>query len=163
MLCECCQEREANIHLTQVVDGKAKELHLCEGCAEEHGLNIQNAMSLPEMLLGMGAPSSESGGPDKRCEQCHLRQSDYKKTARLGCPACYTAFGEELAPMLAAMHKGTRHLGKVPAGAPPAEAGDRGDAATRLAALRKELEAAIRAENYEEAARVRDRILEAGG
>ena len=53
MLCECCQEHEATIHLTQVVNGQSKELHLCEECAEQSGLNLQGVMSLPEVLFGI--------------------------------------------------------------------------------------------------------------
>jgi protein arginine kinase activator len=55
MQCECCQEHEATIHLTQVLNGESRELHLCEECAEEHGLNVQGAMSVPELLFGMAS------------------------------------------------------------------------------------------------------------
>jgi protein arginine kinase activator len=147
MLCECCQEQEATIHVTQVADGKARELHLCAACAEEHGLDLQQAMSLPEMLLGVAASVREPGGPDKTCPHCHLRQSDFKKSGRLGCPRCYETFAEELAPMLASMHRGQRHAGKTPG---------------RQAGLQRQLDAAVQAENYEEAARLRDRLKEQG-
>ena len=158
MLCECCQEHEATIHLTQVINGKSRELHFCEACAEQSGLNVEGVMSLPEILFGMGTPQPEGEGQDKSCPHCHLRKIDFKKTARLGCPRCYESFAEELTPMLSAMHKGTQHVGKVPA---QARAGM--EASAKLADLQKQLADAVKAENYEEAARLRDRLREAGG
>ena len=158
MLCECCQEHEATIHLTQVVNGQSKELHLCEECAEQSGLNLQGVMSLPEILFGLGGQPAERGGQDKTCPHCHFRRNDFKKTARLGCPRCYETFVEELAPMLSAMHKGPQHVGKAPARARTAT-----DNTAQQAALQKQLAEAVKAENYEEAARLRDLIRETGG
>lgn len=161
MRCECCQQHEATIHLTQMIDGQSRELHLCEDCAEESGLNVQGVMSIPEILFGMGsAPEADGEGgksSGKSCPHCHMRACDFKKTGRLGCPRCYETFSAELGPMLAAMHKGSRHAGKVPASL---KEGLEKDAL--LAGLRKQLEDAIRKEQYEEAARLRDRIREAG-
>ncbi len=158
MLCECCQQHEATIHVTQVVNGKSRELHLCEHCAEESGLNVQNVMSLPEVLFGMaGGPEEDKEAAARSCPGCHLRGGDFRKTGRLGCPQCYRTFAKELAPMLAAMHKGSRHAGKVPVhneGAVPVGYDDERDE------LRRQLAEAIRDERFEEAARLRDRIRE---
>jgi protein arginine kinase activator len=143
-----------------MVDGQSRELHLCEDCAEESGLNLQGVMSIPEILFGMGTPEASGEGgkaSGKSCPQCHMRGCDFKKTGRLGCPSCYKTFEGELGPMLAAMHKGGRHTGKVPAAL---RAGLEKD--SLVAQLRQQLEAAIRSEQYEEAARLRDRIREAG-
>ena len=161
MLCECCQQHEATIHLTQMVNGQTRELHLCEDCAEESGLNVQNVMSIPEILFGMGSPGSaasddDKAGAGKSCPHCHLRGRDFKKHARLGCPRCYEVFESELAPMLAAMHKGTRHAGKVPVSRRAGE-----EKSLRIQALKLQLDAAVRAEKYEEAARLRDQLKEA--
>lgn len=161
MLCECCQQHEATIHLTQMIDGQSRELHLCEDCAEESGLNVQSVMSIPEILFGMGTTAeadSEGGKPSgKSCPHCHMRGVDFKKTGRLGCPRCYETFEAELGPMLAAMHKGSRHAGKVPVSRKEQLEKD-----SLVAQLRKQLREAIRLEHYEEAARLRDRIREAG-
>jgi protein arginine kinase activator len=157
MLCECCQQHEATIHVTQVSGGKSRELHLCESCAEESGLNVQNVMALPEVLFGMaGAAEEDQEAAARSCPHCHMRGADFKKTGRLGCPQCYRTFARELAPMLAAMHKGPRHVGKTPAhgGTLPEAAGE------PLDALRRLLADAVRDERFEEAARLRDRIRE---
>ena len=158
MLCECCQQHDATIHVTQVTDGKSRELHLCEHCAEESGLNVQNVMSLPEMLFGMaGVAEEDKESAARSCPGCHLRGADLKKTGRLGCPQCYRTFAKELAPMLAAMHKGVHHAGKSPA---HGAAGVSAVAPEGLDDLRRQLVEAVRAERFEEAARLRDRIRE---
>lgn len=161
MQCEHCQQHEATIHLTQMSDGQSRELHLCEECAEESGLNVQSVMSIPEILFGMGASGEADSGDGKlsgkSCPQCHMRGCDFKKTGRLGCPSCYETFSSELGPMLAAMHKGGRHTGKTP------ESQSQGlEKEARLVQLQKQLQKAIRNEHYEEAALLRDQIREAG-
>jgi protein arginine kinase activator len=177
MLCECCQEQDASIHVTQVVNGESREVHLCESCAEEHGLNVQGAMSVPELLFGMTQGRTDAAAPSKACPHCHLRQTDYKKRGRLGCPACYETFAEELAPMLASMHHAVEHKGKVPkrhpaaaAAAGPAAAPDAAPAHGAAAPapgseredLLRQMEIALKAEDYETAAKLRDRLKELG-
>ena len=159
MLCEYCQQHEATIHLSQMVNGQTRELHVCEECAEESGMNVQSVMSIPEVLFGMGQdiPKLPDEGPAgaKSCPHCHMRARDFKKHARLGCSRCYETFEAELSPMLAAMHKGVRHVGKVPASL--RKGVERGILVVHLKA---QLDAAVKAENYEEAARLRDQLRE---
>lgn len=156
MLCDSCHQRESSIHVTQVVEGNSRELHLCSECAEESGLNVKNVMSIPEMLFGMAGGDDTSEMLKRTCPHCHLRGSDFRKGGRLGCPRCYEAFREDLRPMLSAMHKGMVHKGKVPRGERRVM-----DAVSRVEELRRALDAAIKREDYEEAARLRDRIREA--
>jgi protein arginine kinase activator len=159
MLCECCQKNDATIHVTQLVNNQSRELHLCEGCAEESGMNVQNVMSIPEILFGLGASETKEEGQASTtsCAHCHMRGCDFKKTARLGCPHCYEAFAEELGPMLAAMHKGVKHIGKIPEYLKQSL-----EKNALCEDLQRKLEGAIRDEKYEEAALLRDRIREAG-
>jgi len=176
MKCQACASNPATVHLTQVMDGKVREIHLCESCAEQGGVNLQNALSLSELLLKIGAPEEGPAVPDgqeRSCPGCHMRRSDFKKSSRLGCADCYTAFAADLAPLIASMHKGDRHLGKVPPGGasvsppppvavPPPESAPAPVPAPpvgpSLEQLQKQLAEAIAAERYEEAARWRDQI-----
>lgn len=154
MLCELCQEHEAAVHLTQVIDGDAKKIHLCQQCAAQSGLNIDSALSLTDVLFGMGAPDEEdAGGPEKTCRACHMRRADFRKTSRLGCPSCYETFAEELNPVLTGMHHGPAHTGKFPQGTACTPADSRA-----VAELQSRLERAVENEQYEEAARLRDLI-----
>ena len=154
MICEICKEREATVHLTQVVDGSIKKLHLCEDCASKSGFGSQGPLSITDILLGMGVEKEPaSTAVERSCPRCHMRRTDFKKTGRFGCPSCYEAFAEELPPLLKAMHRSEQHVGKVPAAERPLV-----EASTELTALQQALDTAIGAENYEEAAKLRDRI-----
>jgi protein arginine kinase activator len=154
MKCDVCGESDATVHLTQMVNGAVKKLHLCEECAEQSGINISGPLSLTDVLFGMGAQSDgDLTAQEKSCKRCHMTKADFKKTSRLGCPECYEAFSDELAPLLAAMHKGSQHAGKTPSG-------EIMDAQTfsEIETMQKQLKEAVAAEQYEEAARLRDLI-----
>ena len=84
-----------------------------------------------------------------------MRRADFKKLGRLGCVKCYEVFSDELVPLIKAMHRGEQHVGKI-----PACESLRAQVSVEIAALQKALSQAISTENYEEAARIRDRIEE---
>ena len=151
MQCEICKEKQATVHFKQVCDGSARDLYICGACAAKKGFDVSAPMGLTDFLFGLGAPKDTEKAPavDKACPACHMRRSDFRKTSRLGCPSCYDTFAEELDPMLDDMHHGRVHVGKVPVGATPL---------SRVAALRKSLAAVVAAQNFEEAARLRDLI-----
>lgn len=154
MLCERCKEKEATVHLTQVIDGAIKKLHLCEECATKSGFDVQGPISITDILLGMGVQKEGVGtGTERVCPRCHMRRTDFKKTGRFGCAECYTAFAEELPPLLKAMHRADHHEGKI-----PQRESERVRASAELAALQKNMEKAIASEHFEEAARLRDQI-----
>jgi protein arginine kinase activator len=91
-----------------------------------------------------------------KCSRCGFTQADFKKAGRLGCPECYQTFSEALGGLLKTMHKGTHHVGKVP------EAFRQGrDLSDRVKELQEKLNKAITAEDFEEAALLRDEIKQA--
>ncbi len=79
---------------------------------------------------------------------------EFRAQGRLGCPHDYTVFRVGLEPLLQRIHRATRHVGKAPRRVVPAERH-----AERVE-LRRRLQAAIEAEAYEEAARLRDLLRE---
>ncbi len=154
MLCDVCEEKEATVHLTQVVNDTVKKINLCEKCAAESGLDVNNPLDFTDVLLGLGSQNeSDPEVNNKTCPACRMCFSDFRKTSRLGCQTCYIAFSEELKPLIEAMHKGKQHEGKV-----PVKGSDKMGTATSLLTMRKALADAIASENYEEAARIRDEI-----
>lgn len=155
MLCMVCKEKEAKVHVTQIVGDKMQKVDLCEDCAGKKGVNDPAGFSLADLLLGLGASQEmeQAGGAELRCPNCGFTQADFKKAGRLGCPECYSAFAEGLEGLLKTMHKGTRHVGKIP----EAHAQSR-DIAEKLKSLQKKLDKAITDENFELAALVRDEI-----
>ncbi|HMP95520.1 MAG TPA: UvrB/UvrC motif-containing protein [Kiritimatiellia bacterium] len=156
MLCEICKTEEATVHLTQVIDGSIKKLHLCEQCAQSNGFDLQGPISITDILLGMGGKREETAKPvvERSCPRCHMRRTDFKKTGRFGCAQCYETFAEDLPPLLKAMHRNDRHIGKV-----PIREADRLNAMNELNQLQADLEQAISNENYETAATLRDQIM----
>ena len=156
MLCCVCKAKEATVHLTQIAGEKMQKVDLCEECAKSKGVNDPTGFSLADLLLGLGASQEiehAGGGTELRCPRCGFSQADFKKAGRLGCPVCYKTFAEALDGLLKTMHKGTRHVGKVP------EALRQGrDLSDRLKTLQKKLTKAIEAEDFEQAAVLRDEI-----
>jgi protein arginine kinase activator len=158
MLCTICKEKPATVHLTQIVGDKMQKLDLCEDCAKTKGINDPTSFGLADLdlVLGLGASQQleqSAGGVELKCPRCGFTQADFKKSGRLGCPECYATFAEGLAGLLKTMHKGTRHIGK----APEALRATR-ENADRMKTLQLKLAKAIRDENYEQAAQVRDEI-----
>ena len=87
------------------------------------------------------------------CHSSGISHTYFKKTGRFGCAHCYEVFSEGLENLLEAMHKNTKHHGKVPQHYEATKA-----LHDQLVDLRNNLEASVAAENYEEAARLRDTI-----
>lgn len=156
MNCDVCKSNEATVFLTQIVQGKMQKANLCEGCASNKGVTDPTGFALADLLAGIGAEQrqeSETVPGEKSCPSCGFTQSDFKKTGRLGCSDCFKVFGPGLESLLKAMHKGTRHVGKIPSRAEKSQA-----ALGQLTDLQAQLDTAISEERYEDAAALRDRI-----
>ncbi|MDD4737020.1 MAG: UvrB/UvrC motif-containing protein [Kiritimatiellae bacterium] len=157
MLCDKCQKAPAAVHLTQVVDGQVKKIHLCEACAAKSGIDLQKTMSVTDVLMGLDHLVPETGTEktetDSLCPECGISRAEYKRRGRLGCAACYEAFSDDLIPMIRAVHHHLQHGGKKPhAHAVPVEEADfSGD-------LKAALAKAVEAEDYETAAHLRDQM-----
>ena len=155
MLCCICKEKEAKVHLTQIVGDKMQKVDLCEGCAAQKGVNDPAGFSLADLLLGLGASQEmeQASGGELRCPTCGFTQADFKKAGRLGCSECYHTFSEGLEGLLKTMHKGTKHVGKVPQTQQQAR-----ELSEKLKSLQKKLDKAVADENFEQAAQMRDEI-----
>ncbi len=155
-LCQYCGKREAKIHFTEIKDGKQTEMHICEHCAHEKNVALAFPSLLSHIVKGPGAVSpSESDAVPKTCPKCGLSYADFKSKGRLGCPDCYSSFAAVLVPLLEKVHGAARHGGSTPQRL-------RGMITANQEAreLRKELDEAIEAEEYERAAGLRDQIRE---
>ena len=156
MQCCVCKEKEAKVHLTQIVGDKMQKVDLCEECAKQKGVNDPAGFSLADLLLGLGASQEMeqvAGSGDLKCPHCGFTQADFKKAGRLGCSECYNTFAEGLEGLLKSMHKGIKHLGKVPQSLQQGR-----DLSEKLKSLQKKLDKAVADEDFETAAVVRDEI-----
>jgi protein arginine kinase activator len=165
MLCEICQENPASVYVTDLVyeeDAPHGELgtpnlqQICATCAAElelpHGqLPGQSKAVLFKLLQKTAKRSQKAAGPS--CGTCGLGLQEFRAQGRLGCADCYAAFGPHLGPLLLRMHQATQHKGRVP-GLDQASL----DRAQRIEQLREQMDLAIREEDYEGAARLRDEL-----
>jgi len=166
MKCDRC-ERPAVVHELTVRNGVKSEVHLCEECARDLGIVVPANQPIEQILtqfvVGEGAAGPAGGPPAKtrsprprgrRCETCGMGLTEFRRTGILGCPDCYTAFGDALAGVIErAQAGGTSHVGKA-----PRRTGGSIDRQLLVRRLLTDLEAAVSAEQFERAAELRDRL-----
>ena len=157
MKCQFCS-KPATVHLTNLENNQKKELHLCQGCAESHQLIKQKELNLPailQTLIGQHVGPLTDELARLACPACGIRYMEFRAAGRLGCPHDYSVFRAGLEPLLQRIHRACRHAGKRPrrgAASPERQA--------ELVELHRRLRAAVEAEAYEEAARIRDILRE---
>lgn len=155
--CQVCS-KPATVHLTQIVNNKIHKVDLCEECAQAKGVTDPNGFSLADLLVKAAASPVETVAQQFTCESCGFTQANFKKIGRLGCPACWTRFRDQLEPLLGTMHRGLHHTGKA-----PARLLARQKVRDHLHRLKSQLQEAISTERYEDAARYRDEISQIQG
>lgn len=157
MVCDTCGERDALVHLTQIVEGAVSQVHLCEQCAAARG--IETTVAAPKHPLGdflqaVQQQAEQLPGDAARCSTCGTSLRDFRASGRLGCAQCYGAFEQSLRELLRRVHGGTRHEGWRHEPEDPALHVRE----TTLTDLRGRLKRAVDGEDFEEAATLRDRI-----
>ncbi len=157
--CEKC-DREATVHLTEISEGQKIERHLCEQCAAAEGVTIKAQLPISQILEELVLHSAAGQElTDLRCDVCGITFLEFREGGLLGCPNDYRAFENVLVPLVERAHDGASiHAGKVPANAADLER-KQGE----LLRLRGQLKQAVAAEDYEQAAQIRDRIKEREG
>lgn len=162
MQCEVCQSREATIHLTEISDGVRTESHLCEQCAQEQGVASKNYIPLNELLNNLlsSGPKEDAAGKEGQsdivCPHCGYTLDKFRDKAVLGCPQDYDVFEKELLPLIKKAHDGaTVHNGKIPSRTPKDK-----QKQMEIARLEQQLDEAVRKEDYELAAKLRDKLAE---
>ena len=155
--CDVC-EKEATVFLTQIINGQMTTVNLCEGCSKAKGVTDEMGFGLADAFLGpaQAAASKHVGAEELTCPACGFTQAELKKIGRMGCPECYGVFREGLDAMLKSMHKGTKHIGKV-----PQRLAIENQVNDNLSGLQEELAAAVREERYEDAARLKAELEKA--
>jgi protein arginine kinase activator len=146
--------KTATIHLTDIIDGQKKELHLCPKCAEEQKLIAHQQMSLSSILqtvIGQHVGALTDELARLTCPACGIKYMEFRAGGRLGCPHDYQVFRKALLPLLRRIHRKTKHAGKV-----PVHSRQRAAVQAELLELRRQLRTAVETEAYEEAARLRD-------
>lgn len=168
MLCEKCKQREATTLIRQNINGVQSEIHLCENCASEISGKFENEYGKLFSDFGFGIDSmlgsifgqdfvSENLLSDnsERCPMCGTSLSAIRKTGNAGCSKCYEVFRSQFMPLISRIHGKTVHNGRIPASA---EANI--SVKTQIEELEKELKSAIKTQEFEKAAKIRDELNE---
>ncbi|MEG2076647.1 MAG: UvrB/UvrC motif-containing protein, partial [Victivallaceae bacterium] len=196
-LCDICKINEATIHINEIVDGQKHTLHICQSCAEQK--QIENdplfaSLNIPKLIIDLSeklaatADNSAASGEnpqadampesERRCPYCSWTLTQLQSSGKVGCCECYNVFHDVLAKALQSMHRGDKHVGRLPGenALPymkmmPLEQDGANVNATEnstpppsmstvdpLNELQVRLKQAIKSENYEEAAVLRDKI-----
>jgi protein arginine kinase activator len=160
MLCDICGKNEATVHLTEIINGKVTELHLCEECAREKGAQMEQHFGIADLLAGLADLSAGLEIKEElvlKCENCGMTYQDFKRIGRFGCSQCYEAFRKYVPSLLKRIHGSAKYVGEAPKSKQYEEVKD------ELQELKRKLKEAIEREEYEEAAKIRDRIRELEG
>ena len=133
MLCQNCGKYEATTHIKRIVNGEATEAHLCSDCARALGYDSvfpDFGFNFSDML-GSFFNEATVGALSNgivRCEKCGSTFNDIVRSGR------------------------THHEGKKANTSPEIKK------LSKTEELKENLKQAVEAQNYEEAARLRDEI-----
>ena len=171
MLCEKCNKNPATVMYKENINGHVKSFALCAKCASEltemtgYGKSVysqgdslgdvfENVNSLFGSLFGLPAQQvRRQTGEGKKCTLCGAAFAELVKEGKVGCPECYKVFAEELAPTISRIHGTGVHMGTAP------ERYKEGrERKEKIAELESKLKRAVEAEEYEEAAKLRDEL-----
>jgi len=161
-ICERCGKEPATVLVRKVSGAGDQDLHVCKACSEELGAapTAQGGM-LSDPLTILFQSMEETKESAAVCPGCGMGYDRFKETGRLGCARCYDTFQAELGLLLRRIHGATRHAGKV-----PLREGKEYDQAAVIKRINNEIERAVVSEDYERAAKLRDRLKQmdvAGG
>jgi protein arginine kinase activator len=163
MICQNCQKNVAAVHVTEIEEptaeagelGTISEQHLCEICTQTtdlpHVPALKKTVADIWKLLQLSNQSRRKS--NVTCKGCELTLEEFRERGRLGCALCYESFGAQIAELLERVHGARTHVGRLP-GTSPQEL----ERMQTMNGLQQRLEIAIRDEDYESAAQLRDEI-----
>jgi protein arginine kinase activator len=162
MLCQNCQENDAKVHVSKIINGEKEDIYLCEECAHitgdlDFGLDFSFNNLLTGLLNNQFHPHHKINLSNNniKCEFCELTYDTFSKSGRLGCSECYNSFTDKIDKVLRRIHGNNRHTGKI-----PKRAGEKVMAKRKVKKLRKLMDEAVAKEEFERAAELRDEIKE---
>ena len=182
MLCDNCGKREANVRYSENINGRKKELHLCEECSKKLGIeNIDFNMPI-DFSSFFGGLLEDFGTNDfmplfnevkqLKCDNCGYTFEDIVNTGKLGCENCYSVFENRLDPIIKKIQGSNKHVGRTGKiiDSKISEKINNKDSKTennkdvsKVEKLQNDLKKAIKEEKYEEAAQIRDEIKKIEG
>jgi len=165
MLCQDCKKREAQVHLTQIVNNEKASLSLCKECAAARGFHSpldHVPFPLADILSGMAANLPTQTRAEQAetitCSTCGLTFDDFTRQGRFGCGECYKAFRNRLEPIMRKIHGASLHRGRGPILSADENETVESVSVREEERLETELKKAIEAEDFERAVELRDKL-----
>ena len=188
MLCDNCGKREANVRYSENINGRRKELNLCEECSKKLGITNVNFNMPIDFSSFFGEFMEDFATPDfmpllneiktLKCDECGYTFDDIVNTGKLGCGNCYSVFEERLDPIIKRIQGSNKHVGRIgkiiddritkkheevnktseKQESNIKENETKSEKQNKLEKLQEELKQAIKEERYEDAAKIRDEI-----
>lgn len=150
MLCEKCKKNNATTILTTIVGAKSVTLNICGECAFKAGYsNIFGEFSLNHIMPDL----ERAVNYEVHCSRCNSTFNEILARGKLGCSECYNVFKVELLPTIENIHGKAYHVGKRPIKYQQNE-----NTENSLDSLKKQIDQAISAQDFEKAAVIRDEI-----
>lgn len=182
MLCDNCGKREANVRYSENINGRKKELHLCEECSKKLGIENMDFNMPIDFSSFFGGLLEDFGTNDfmplfnevkqLKCDNCGYTFEDIVNTGKLGCENCYSVFENRLDPIIKKIQGSNKHVGRTGKiiDSKISEKINNKDSKTennkdvsKVEKLQNDLKKAIKEEEYEEAAKIRDEIKKLEG
>ncbi len=156
--CELCGKNDAVIHVQQIMGSEIIDIHLCEKCAKNRGITAEKTsldLSISELLTGLLNITSEvkSEIEKKVCPSCGLTYKEFQKEGKLGCPECVQLFRKEIYAILDNISGTHQHTGRY-----PSKLKEFKMLLIDKEQMKQQLKDAIKNEDYEAAAVLRDKI-----
>lgn len=174
MKCENCGKREATVRYSENINGRKRELNLCEECSRELGIDSMD-FSMPidfssffagmlEEFQGSDFMPMIDTVKDIKCKSCGNTFEDILNTGKFGCANCYDTFESRLDPIIRKIQGSTKHVGRLgkvtehKVNSNPANKTKKQEPKNKLEELKEKLKKAVQEEKYEDAAKFRDEI-----
>lgn len=165
MPCQNCNQNQATTHIKRLLNGQLEEFYLCADCARgsvSPGFGFQLS-DLFGGFLGHSVKQQPAAQVSvSRCGLCGASLAEIAKNSCVGCAKCYDTFYIQLAPTLQRIHGSLEHTGKTPEDSNPGLKLRR-EREQVLTDLRKQIAQAVKTEDYEQAAKLRDEIRKLEG
>lgn len=152
--------------MTEIVNGSKNEIHLCEDCVEKDFIMPYFKMSFEELFKKITSSQSLPEAKEeafrkkrrainlRRCWACGAQYAEFNIFTELGCPNDYQIFAGQIDKVL----KENNNNQSVHSGKLPLQSLEKTRRENRSMLLHLRMENAVKSENYELAASIRDQL-----
>lgn len=169
MICDFCKNNIATVHLIRVQNDNVEKVNICLECAKDFSFFSEDDFYKDLNKILYRIFQSDGGRVDdykskktlknlkikknRSCSFCSMDLKKIKKLGRMGCPHCYNEFKSVLLPIIKTIHEDMEYRGKI-----PENTSRQVKLEKSISDLKNRIKNEIFIENFEEAARIRDKI-----